>query len=481
MTQYNHNVVMHLGGTNKWIINTEANDHVTSDPRVFDELCDYVRDPYITSANGAHSLVKGEGIISLTPTLSLVRALLVPDVKYNLLSVGKLLDALYCFAYFYLTYCYFQDNQTQKLIDHGKRIMGLYILTMDDTVVSGSNNHQVLSAKVDDRHQIWLWHRRLGHPSFSYMKHLFPSLFRTCRDSEFKCETCVMAKSYRASFPVSDSKATLPFDLIHFDVWGLTKVTSNGFRWFVTFIDDCTRLSWVFLMKNKSDVLLLLQEFCTMVSTQFQTKVKVFRSDNGGEYVNHTLTCFFRNHGIIHQTTTPFTPQQNDVSKRKNRQIMEVARSLMLDKCVPNHLWGHVVLAAVYLINRVPSMVLDFQTPFNVLQKHVSLVSVSKLPPKVFGCIAYVHVYSHQRSKLNACALRFIGYANNKKGYKCYHHLTQKTYITMDVTFHEEVSCFVKPSSDYPLQGERGSEVQIRRDGMDDVLHAELGTEPYVA
>ncbi|KAM2174560.1 hypothetical protein PS2_033856 [Malus domestica] len=406
MTQYNHNVVMHLGGTNKWIINTEANDHVTSDPRVFDELCDYVRDPYITSANGAHSLVKGEGIISLTPTLSLVRALLVPDVKYNLLSVGKLLDALYCFAYFYLTYCYFQDNQTQKLIDHGKRIMGLYILTMDDTVVSGSNNHQVLSAKVDDRHQIWLWHRRLGHPSFSYMKHLFPSLFRTCRDSEFKCETCVMAKSYRASFP------------------------------------------------NKSDVLLLLQEFCTMVSTQFQTKVK---------------------------TTTPFTPQQNDVSKRKNRQIMEVARSLMLDKCVPNHLWGHVVLAAVYLINRVPSMVLDFQTPFNVLQKHVSLVSVSKLPPKVFGCIAYVHVYSHQRSKLNACALRFIGYANNKKGYKCYHHLTQKTYITMDVTFHEEVSCFVKPSSDYPLQGERGSEVQIRRDGMDDVLHAELGTEPYVA
>ncbi|KAM2366232.1 hypothetical protein ACFX1X_004945 [Malus domestica] len=222
MAQYNHIIVMHLGGTNKWIIDTGATDQVTSDPRVFDELCDYVRDPYITSANGALSPVKGEGTISLTPTLSLVRALLVPDVKCNLF------------------------------------------------------------------------------------------------DSEFKCETCFMAKSHRASF----------------------------------------------------------------------------------------------------------------------------------------------------------------STPFDVLQKHVSLVSVSKLPPKVFGCIAYVYVYSHQRSKLDACALRcvFIGYANNKKGYKCYHPSTQKTYITMDVTFHEEVSYFVKPSSDSPLQGEMMSEVQIRRDGMDDVLQAELGT-----
>ena len=218
MTQYNHSVVMHLGGTNKWIIDTGTIDHVTSDPRVFDELCDCVRDPYVTSANGAPFHVKGECTISLTPTLSLVRALLVPDLKCNLLSVGKLLDTLYYSVHFYPTYCYFQDIQTQKIIGRGKIIWGFYILTMKDTVVSGSNNHQVLSAKVDDRHQIWLWHRRLGHPSFSYMKHLFPSLFHTCSDLEFKCKTCILAKSHRASFSVSDSKAILPFDLIHSDV-----------------------------------------------------------------------------------------------------------------------------------------------------------------------------------------------------------------------------------------------------------------------
>ena len=167
MTQYNHNVGMHLGGTNIWIIDTRATDYVTGEPRVFDELRDYVCDPYITSANREPSPVKGEGTISLTPTLSLVHTLLVPDVKCNLLLVGKLLDTLYCSTYFYPTYCYFQDIQTQKMIGRGKRIGGLYILTMEDTIVSGSNNHQVLSAKVEDRHQIWLWHRQLGHPSFS--------------------------------------------------------------------------------------------------------------------------------------------------------------------------------------------------------------------------------------------------------------------------------------------------------------------------
>ncbi|CAL2264948.1 unnamed protein product [Prunus armeniaca] len=90
--------------------------------------------------------------------------------------------------------------------------------------------------------------------------------------------------------------------------------------------------------------------------------------------------------------------------------------------------WGHVVLSTTYLINRTPSRVLDFKTLHDVFGEHVSPVSVSKLPLKVFGCVAYVHVYSHQRSKLDSCALRcvFIGYTSTQKDYKCYHPLTQK-------------------------------------------------------
>ncbi|CAL8993466.1 unnamed protein product, partial [Prunus brigantina] len=170
---------------------------------------------------------------------------------------------------------------------------------------------------------------------------------------------------------------------------------------------------------------------------------------------------------ILHETTTPFTPQQNGVSERKNRQLLEVARSLMLDMSVPHHLWGHGVLAAAYLINRTPSRVLDFHTPLDVLCAHTPPVSVSKLPPKVFGCVAYVHVYSHQRSKLDPCALRcvFIGYSTTQKGYKCYHPHSQKVHVTLGVTFHEEVPYYVSSSS--PIQGERGCE--LKSFGMEDL------------
>ncbi|BFG20494.1 hypothetical protein CerSpe_067680 [Prunus speciosa] len=447
-------------GSNTWIIDTGASDHMTYDAKFFDELSSNTRDPYITSANGLPSPITGEGTIFLTPTLSLSRALLVPNIYCNLLSVGRLLDTLNASATFYPTHCSFQDLKTYEMIGHGKRIGGLYYLTLPSAPVRDRVVNTVQRCSVKDKQQIWLWHRRLGHPSFGYLKRLFPSLFRSCDESSFKCETCILAKSHRTVFPLSDSKAAKPFDLVHSDVWVPARVTSNGFRWFVTFIDDCTRLTWVFLLKNKHDVASILPEFCTMVSTQFHAQIKVFRTDNGGEYVNNTFVSFFHAQGIIHQTTTPFTPQQNGVSERKNRQLLEVARSLMLDMSIPHHLWGHAVLSAAYLINRTPSRVLDFKTPHDVFGDYVSPVSISKLPPKVFGCVAYVHVYSHQRSKLDPCALRcvFIGYSSAQKGYKCYHSPTQKVHVTLDVIFHEEVPYYVSPSSS--IQGERGSDLK---------------------
>ncbi|CAL2259674.1 unnamed protein product [Prunus armeniaca] len=323
-------------GSNTWIIDTGASDHMTYDDNMFDKLSRNSCDPYITSANGLPSLVTGEGTIHLIPSLPLSHVLL--------------------------------NLKTHAKIGHGKRIGGLYYLQLPVAIVRGCVANKVQGGSVKDKQQLWLWHRRLGHPS--------------CDESSFKCETCVMAKSHRTIFPLSNNKVALPFELVHSNVWALPRVTSHGFHWFVTFIDDCTRLTWVYLMKHKHDVASILPEFCAMMSTQFHASVKVFRTDNGGEYVNHTLTQFFLDQGIIHQTTTPFTPQQNGVSECKNHQLLEVARSLMLDMSVLHHLWGHGVLATAYLINRTPSRVLDFKTPLNVLCAHTPPVSVSKLPPK---------------------------------------------------------------------------------------------------
>ena len=156
--------------------------------------------------------------------------------------------------------------------------------------------------------------------------------------------------------PPQPYKPSQPFYVIHSDVWGPSRVRNvNGSRWFVTFIDDHTRITWVYLMKDKSEVGRIFECFPTMVQTQFQSKIRVLRSDNGREYYNSALSSYFTQHGIIHQTSCVDTPQQNGVAERKNRHLLEVTRSLMLATNVPNHFWGEAVLFATYLINRMPS------------------------------------------------------------------------------------------------------------------------------
>ncbi|CAL9003914.1 unnamed protein product, partial [Prunus brigantina] len=132
--------------------------------------------------------------------------------------------------------------------------------------------------------------------------------------------------------------------------------------------------------------------------------------------------------------TCPYTPQQNGVAERKNRHLLEVVRASLFDAQMPRSFWGEAVCSAVYLINRVPSSVLNFQTPLQALRQLCALHSTPNLEPRVFGCVTFVHLYTYQRNKLEPRALKcvFIGYAQHQKGYRCYHPPTQKLYITMD-------------------------------------------------
>jgi transposase InsO family protein len=131
----------------------------------------------------------------------------------------------------------------------------------------------------------------------------------------------------------------------------------------VSFIDDFFRTTWVYLLKDKSDVFFVFEMFYKMVQTQFNATIKIFCFDNGGEYMSGNLNACFCEQGIIHQTMCVYTPRQNGVAKRKNRHLLEVTRSLMFDTHVPKSYWGDALLTAIYLINRTPSRVLDSKHP----------------------------------------------------------------------------------------------------------------------
>ena len=112
------------------------------------------------------------------------------------------------------------------------------------------------------------------------------------------------------SYKIKDYFPSSPFYMIHSDVWGPSKIhTLNGKRWFVTFIDDHTRLCWMYLMKSKSDVAQIFKEFYTFIETQFQTKINILKTDNGTEYFNTCLGICLKEKGIHHISTCRDTPQ----------------------------------------------------------------------------------------------------------------------------------------------------------------------------
>jgi IS30 family transposase len=112
------------------------------------------------------------------------------------------------------------------------------------------------------------------------------------------------------------------FDLVHSDVWGNASVESKeSFKYFVTFIDDKSHATLLYLLKSKKEVCEKFQFFCKMVENQFDRKVKTLRTDNGTEYLNHAFQTFLCSNGIMHQTSCVGTPQQNGISERKNRHL----------------------------------------------------------------------------------------------------------------------------------------------------------------
>ena len=162
------------------------------------------------------------------------------------------------------------------------------------------------------------------------------------------------------------------------------------------FVDDCTRMTWLYLLKRKSDMCNVFQVFHKMISTQFNTPIKIFRSNNGREYYKNELTNFMKSIGFLHQTSCPNSPPQNGVAKRKNRHLLEVTRSLLIGGKILSYLWGEALSSIIYLINRVPPSVLNFKRPLDALSHHFTLNFVNHL----FFVVSYSAIASSLVNKI---------------------------------------------------------------------------------
>lgn len=195
-------------------------------------------------------------------------------------------------------------------------------------------------------------------------------------------------------------------------------------------------------MKTKSETVNLITKFFKMVETQFRKKIKLFRTDNGGEFLCKTLTEFLKLVGCIHQKSCPYTPQQNGVVERKHRHLLDVARALMIQSHLPKLFRGDSILAATHIINRLPTSVLRNKCPWGML--FGSVAPIDHL--KVFGCLSFVSTLSHQRDKLDPRAMTgvFLGYPSGQKGFQIYILETKDIVVSRNVVFKEHIFPFAQ-------------------------------------
>lgn len=421
----------------QWILDSGATEHMTNSSQLFYTFQPCSKPKQILTANGSLAQVLGQGTINISNNLSLKNVLLVPTLSANLISIHKLIKDLKCYALFSHSGCVLQDQGSGMKIGLAKEKDGLYYL---DSPKKSMNKPFCHALNTINTNAVWSLHYRLGHPSFYLLKHLYPEKFQGINVPSLSCDVCEQSKHTRVSFPLSTTRSSKPFELIHSDIWGPSSIQNiSGARWFVSFIDDCSRVTWVFLLKQKSDVSNIIPSFLSMIQTQFGVQVKRFRTDNAKDYFNNSIGTLFQNQGIIHESSCVYSPQQNGIAERKNRHLLEVTRALLFHHNVPKQFWGEALLTATFLINRLPSKVLNLLSPVDLIKQIYPDYRTINLPLRIFGCTTFVHVHHPHRGKLDPRAIKciFIGYSPTQKGYKCYHPNTKKTYVSLDVTFAE--------------------------------------------
>lgn len=285
-----------------------------------------------------------------------------------------------------------------------------------------------------------VWHQRLGHPHKEILQLLSnrSSIVINKRVSQSLCDACQLGKSCKLPFLSSETVSSKPLDKVHCDLWGQSPVVSSqGFKYYVIFVDDFSKFTWFYPLKLKSDFYTVFLRFQTLVETQFQTAIKQFQSDGGGEFISNQFLRHLASRGIKHLLSCPHTPQQNGVSERKHRYITELGLAMLYHSKAPQYLWVEALFTATFLGNLLPSSVLpDKKSPFEQLFGQAPVYTSLR----VFGCKCFPYLRPYMTNKLDPKTLPcvFLGYNDKYKGYRCLHPPTGKVYISRHVLFDEQ-------------------------------------------
>ncbi|KAJ0913753.1 putative RNA-directed DNA polymerase [Helianthus annuus] len=366
-----------LGGTinSHWIVDSGASRHMTGDLRLLYDVRN-IRGGYVAFAGDKGGFITGEGSIS-NGMVCFDKINYVKQIDHNLLSVSQICDKKFT-VHFDDADCYvlkprFKIPQEWILLS-APRVNDLYILDMSQAITTSAQVTCFVS-KATEKESI-SWHRRMGHIHLRKMNHLVKNnLVNGVPVRSFHlqdiCVSCQKGKQTRKSHPLKKiNTVSMPLERLHMDLFGPMKhKTTFGDAYCLVVTDDYSRFSWVSFMAHKSQTPGILKDLLTMLENLYSLKVKRIRSDNGTEFKNQVMDEFCTSKGILHEYSSRYTPQQNGVAERKNRTIIETARTMLVESELPIQFWGEAVSAACYTLNRVLTVKRHGKTCFELLQK----------------------------------------------------------------------------------------------------------------
>jgi transposase InsO family protein len=449
----------------QWFIDSGASKHYCRDRTYFHTYTDV----QLTVRVGDNRFIPviGLGTVRVvaptgngtTRNITLINVHHAPALAVNLLSVGGMTATGNTVMFKPTGECVVLDSTDEVLaVTRKMQDSGLYPITIQlqsaalavrSTLPTPSSTDPVTppTAKI--------WHARSGHSNINslvtlFERHMVQGVKCNTVAASIKkslpqftlspCEPCVEGKSHRQPFPSTGAtRATAPLQLVHTDIDGPLPHTSlGGARYAIVIVDDFTRFTWVRQLNRKDDAAQAIKDFTMWAETQHQQNgytLRVIRSDNGGEFVNNALSSWFKERGTDHQLTVPYTPQQNGVAERMNRTLMEMVRTVLLSARLSPPFWAQALLYAAHTRNRLITKAVDGMTPHEAWTG--TKPDISTLRP--FGCVAYVHIPSALRNKLDPKARKcmMVGYPPNAKGWLLWDSVGHKLIVARDVVFHE--------------------------------------------
>nr|KYP46743.1 Retrovirus-related Pol polyprotein from transposon TNT 1-94 [Cajanus cajan] len=420
-----------------WYLDTGCSNHMSFQKKWFINLNEKIKSK-VKFADNSTVECEGKGKILIRrkdgKTTVISDVLYVPAMKHNLLSIGQLLQKGYLIDW--------KDQMLRILDKNGSPILKAPLSNNRTFRVDiPVSDCMCFAAAVLDTN--WLWHLRFGHLNFGSLSQLagkemvvgLPHI----QKSEMTCESCMLGKQARNPFKAhlkTRSKDVL--EVIYTDVCGPFEVSSlGGNKYFITFIDDFSKKMWLYLINRKSDVFKCFVEFKSLVEKQSGKVIKVIRSDGGGEYTNSEFEIFCKKEGLIHEVVAPYTPQHNGIAERRNRTVLNMARSMLKSKEMPHSFWGEAVATAAYILNLCPTKKLKFKTPEEVWSGKKP--SVKHL--RVFGSVCWKHIPDERRRKLDDKSMKLVLVGYHATGaYKLINPITKGVVISRDVLVDEKTT-----------------------------------------